>query len=359
MVRKWLVCQNGRGGRKDIFLAQDKENYYVIYAYESLNRKNRDILAREGVSEQVLKDLDAKYDRIPKNIIRAVAIGGYCAGDSVYLYPKEGKRMKFQLRVNHQKEQMDEFFVGMKRFEAPVDKKQRKWNDQVWRREGRDQVLFEKCRYVPWILSALSLVFHVGFVRNQTIGWLVGCMFSTAVPVLMTMFYPSYFTLLKGRGKKKADAWDLELPLIIHIFAMLIMPWLNWLDGWMFVKVSVICGILGVLVLLFSEEFRREKSALVAAFFVVGLAGCSTVGQINRLADESPAREYVVVAEDVYKSGGKGTSYHCVVTLPEQGEVIFRISRGLYEKLEDGDPVLVVCRDGALGIEYANVYELK
>ena len=202
MEQTWLTCQNGRGGRKDIFLAQDEENYYVIYAYESLTGKKRKILVNEGVSEAVLKKLEARYDKIPKCNIRAVAIGGYCIGDSVYLYHKEGSRMGYQLRINHEKAQVDQFFGNMPRFEAPTDKKKSKWNDQAWRREGRDQALFEKCRWVPWILSVLAFLFSFGFVRNQTILWFAGCVVSVAVPVLLTILYPSYFTLLKGlKGK--------------------------------------------------------------------------------------------------------------------------------------------------------------
>lgn len=361
MSDQWLTCQNGRGGRKDIFLAQDEEKYYIIYAYESLNRKKRAILKREGVSEQILKDLEAKYDKIPKSNIRAIAIGGYCAGDSVYLYPKKGSRMGYQLRVNHEKTRVDDFFREMPRFEAPVDKKKGKWNDHAWRREGRDQELFEKFRRVPWILSFLSILFNVGYVRNQNIAWFTGCLLSDAVAVLLTILYPSYFTLIKGmKGKKKTDAWDLSFPLIIQMIGLIMIPSLNWLDGWMILKMVLLCGAAAVVVLLlFSQEFQREKQALLVAFAAAGLVGCFMVGEVNRLLDDSPAREYVVVAEDVYKKSGKGTSYRCVVTLPEHGVVKFTISRSLYEELEDGDQVLVVCRDGALGIEYANVYGIE
>ena len=361
MERTWLTCQNGRGGRKDIFLAQDADNYYVIYAYESLNRKKRNELTREGVSDDVLKKLEAKYDKIPKSNIRAIAIGGYCIGDSVYLYPQKGSRMGYQLRVNHEKVQVDEFFGNMPRFEAPMDKKKEKWNDQAWRREARDQALFEKCRWVPWILSIFAILFSVGFMKNQNIGWFSGCLISVAVSVLLTILYPSYFTLIKGvKGKKKTDEWDLEIPLLIHVVALVMMPSLNWINDWLFLKVSVLCGAAAVIILLlFSQEFQREKDALLLAFFIAGMAGYLMVGQANRILDDTPAREYVVVAEDVYKKSGKGTSYRCVVTLPEYGEMNFHISRSLYEQLADGDDVLVVCRDGALGIEYANVYALE
>ena len=360
MGNNWLVCQNGRGGRKDIFLGQDGENYYVIYAYESLTRKKREILARDGVSEAVLKQLAAKYDRISKASIRAVAIGGYCVGDYVYLYPKDGKRMRFQLRVNHSKEQVDSFFGNMKRFEAPVDKKQSKWNEEYWRREGRDQALFEKCRFVPWVMSALSILFNLGYVRNQTAVWYFGCLLSTVIPVAMTILFPQYFTLLKGRRNKKADAWDLAMPLYIHIFVLVMMPSLNWINDRLFLQVFLICGtVAAVVLLLFSKEFQRQKDALLLAFFIAGVAGYLMVGQVNRILDDSPAREYVVVAEDVYKSGGKSTSYHCVVTVPEQGQMNLNISRSLYEQLADGDEVLVVCREGALGIEYASLYEIE
>ena len=269
--------------------------------------------------------------------------------------------MRYQLQVNHQKAQVDAFFGNMPRFQAPTDKKKNRWNDQAWRREGRDQALFEQCRWMPWILSGLSILFNVGFVRNQTIIWFAGCVISVAVPVLLTILYPSYFTLLKGmKGKKKADAWDLEFPLFIHTITLIIMPPHNWLNDWLFLKVSLICGTLAaVVLLLFSEEFQREKDALLVVFVAAGLVGCFMMGEVNRLLDDSPAREYVVVAEDVYKKSGKGTSYRCVVTLPEYGEMNFHISRSLYEQLADGDEVLVVCRDGALGIEYANVYALE
>lgn len=360
MEQTWLTCQNGRGGRKDIFLAQDEENYYVIYAYESLTRKKRKILANEGVSEAVLKKLEARYDKIPKSNIRAVAIGGYCIGDSVYLYPKEGARMGYQLRINHEKAQVDQFFGNMPRFEAPTDKKKSKWNDQAWRREGRDQALFEKCRWVPWILSILAVFFNVGFVRNQTIIWFAGCIISLVVPVLLTILYPSYFTLFIVGGKKRADAWNLAMPIFIDLFVLIAMPGLHWLNGWTVLKVSLICGTVAVLtLLLFSREFQRAKAWLLSVFFMAGLGGHLMIGEVNRILDDSPAREYVVVAEDVYKKSGKGTSYHCVVTLPEYGVVKFTISRSLYEQLADGDEVLVVCRDGALGIEYANVYGIE
>lgn len=356
----WLVCQNGRKGRKKILLAQDGEAYYVIDAYNGLTRKKKEQLVRCAVSEALLRRLEVRFDRILKSSIRGVSIGGYGAGDAVYLYPDSGKRMKFILMVNHQKDHVDDFFEKMERFAAPVDKKLKNWNKESWRREGRDQATFEQCKYVPWALSGLSLVCNIGYARSQNWLWYVCCLLCVAVTVLLTILYPSYFTLMvRAKGEKK-DAWELAWPIFIHFLTLICMPALNWLNDWLIPGVAAACGVVAVAVLgLFSEEFRRKKSALWMVFFVAGLCGCFMVGQVNRVFDSSADQTYYLAVEDTYKSGGKSTSYHCCVTLPDGREAELSITRALYDELEAGDSVLVVHRKGALGIEYANAYAVE
>lgn len=352
----WLICQNGRKGRKRILLAQDASAYYAIDACHYFTRKKRERLASCGVSESLLRELEVPYQRIPKENIRGVAVGGCCALDMIYLYPTSGNRMKFILETNHTKAHVDAFFAGMERFEAPEDRKGEKWNAEYWRREGRDQTAFEQCKPIPWLLTGVSLVCNVGFALTKSRFWCVACLFPIVVGILLTILYPSYFALITAKKGKRNEAWELSAPVYISVFTGICMPALNWLNDWMIPVVALVCGLAVTVTLgLFSEEFRRNRQQLWKVFLIAAAAGWLTVGQINRTFDTSPVQRYYLVAEDVYKSGGRSTSYHCVVTLPDGHKSNLRISRALYEELDEGETVLVEYREGALGIEYAAV----
>ncbi len=351
---QWLLCQNGRQGRKRLYFTQDAQAYYLL---EDVTNQKQEKLRGESISEELLHSLNIRYERIEKSKIRAISIGGYGAGDAFYLYPESGKRKKYLLKSAYSKAELDVFFAGMKRFEAPTDKKQKRWDSDSWRKENRDQEVYEKCKYVAWGLAGLSAVCAIGYGKMQNGLWLCACLLCLLVSVILTICYPSYFTLMLPRKKEKSDAWELGWSVIIELFAFMCMPALNWVNFNQVMWVGAGVGILAALVLaLTSEEYRKKPEQLLIVLLIAGVLGYQLVGQFNRVFDSSAAYRYELTVENLHtQKPRKGArSYYCEVTLPDGREAQMKISRSLYESLEEGAYIQVVYREGAFGIEYLN-----
>ena len=360
----WLICQNGRGGRKEILLAQDAQAFYAIHVYDGLTRDKRSVLEKQGVSEALLKELHVHHDKIPKNGIRGIAIGGYSAGDAVYLYPKSGSRMKFQLRVNHEMQQIEDFFGKMPRFSAPVDKKEKKNNSEYWRREGRDQKAYESVGILIPIMTVFSFLTSIMYGRTGAWYWFLGCLLCVVLPVVLDILYPQYFTLIIAGKGKKSDALEASWMFFGVIFILLVMPGKNWVDRPLFWIMMLMCGIAGVLILgLLAEEFRRKKEYLFGVFFFAAVLGVTLVGHANEVFDFGEPVSYILEVQELdYWRGGRRNRtehYECVVTLPDGREAEMNINQEFYDELEVGDLVCVELSSGAFGIEYTNAYPVE
>lgn len=360
----WLICQNGRGARKEILLAQDQKSFLVIDSDAGLTFDKRNRLELEGVSEELLKRLDVPYEAIPKSSIRGIAIGGYAAGDAVYLYPKSGGRRKFQLRVNHEKDQINGFFADMQCFTAPVDKKEKKNNAEYWRREGRDQKTYESLGIIIPIMTVFSFLTAILYGRTGAWYWFIGCLLCVVLPPILVILFPQYFTLIMAAKGKKSDALEASWIFFGVAFILIIMPARNWVDQRLFWIAMLLCGIAGVLLLgLLAEEFRRKKEYLFGVFFFAAVIGATLVGHANEVFDFHEPVSYILEVEDLdYWRGGRRNRtkhYECVVTLPDGREAKMNIDKETYDVLEIGGPVRVVVGSGAFGIEYANAFPLE
>lgn len=348
----WLVLQKGR---KVSLLAQDHRAYYVIDVDEHLSYEMEMWLAGRGISEELLRELKLSYEFISKTAVRGVAIGGWTAGDSVWLYLNSGKR-RYVLSDDCSKEWMDRFFLGVARFTPPKEKS--KPSEDDWRKARQDPELYEKMKYVPPILTVLNVIFGIAYLLNRTWPLYLVWLLCLAAPVVMDILYPAYFTLIPEKKGKKKDAWELEFPLLAHVILLILLPDINWLnDGAYLAVIALSGGGVTLLLGLLAEEFKRRKGYLWAVFLLAGLIGMFSAGQINEVFDFSQPEAYVLVVEDLgHTSSRRNRRYECEVTLPDGRQVELDISRSLYNQLEIGDQVLVELSTGALGIEYANVY---
>lgn len=356
--KPWLVCQNGRKGKKRILLAQDQEAYYAVDAYGGLTRKKENFLEEHGVSEAILQKLELPYERICKSSVRGVSISGYSAADAVYLYLDSGKRLKFLLKVNHLKDHVESFFGDLKRFEPPRDKKQRKWNSEAWRREGRDQELFEAFRYAVPALTAFGFVSALCYVCTDSWIWFSGCLITVASAVALDILYPRYFTLIMAGKGKTSDAWELSWAFFGVMFFLIMSPSKNWLNDRDFWLTLLLSGVVGTVILGFlAEEFRRRRDQLPLVFLIAAFFGFTLIGHANEVFDFRDPQVYVLQVQELQSHESRRVdTFECTVTLPDGREAELDISRSLYNELEVGDLVRVEHSVGALGIEYANAY---
>ena len=355
MNAPWITC---RMGKKLYLLAKDEKAYYLIEVGKNLDYATEEWLEQQGVSEMLLKELKLPFTYIPKSNLRGVAITGNEAGEYIYLYLRSEKK-KVMLELDYEPEWMNEFFLGFPRFTPPADKSSKKKKEANWRREKRDLELFNKLFWVPWVLGLTGFGVNLVFAWARSLFWFCLWLVMLALPVVLVILMPGYFTLIPVDKGKKADARELYFPMLINLFAILPMINNNILDDGMFWPVFGIGGAVCFVVLILAEEFRREPVYLILFAFLGGVFGVGPVSEANELLPHELPQAYVLEAEDVYKSGGKTDDYYCTVTLPDGREENLEISRKLFDSLREGDLVRVEVGEGFFGIEYANVYPME
>ena len=355
MNAPWITC---RMGKKLYLLAKDDKTYYLIEVSKNLDYAMEEWLEQQGVSEELLKELQLPFTYIPKSNLRGVAFIGNQAGEYVYLYLKSEKK-KLMLELDYDVDWMSDFFSGIDRFTPPAEKKNGKKKGESWRREKRDPELYNKLSWVPVTIGILSLAVNMGFLWFRSVIWLVLWLVLIMIPTVLVTLMPGYFTLIPVDKGKKADAWELYLSVFPHVFGMLAMMGNNLLDDRAFWSVIGICAVGCFSVLLLAEEFRREPMWLILVAVLGGFYCMGVAGEANELLPHDEPQAYVLEVEDTYRSGRKIRIYYCTVTLPDGRTENLQISRKLYDSLEVGDLVRVDVGEGFFGIEYANVYSVE
>ena len=350
MHTPWLTC---RVGKKVSLLARDDKAYYIIEVGRRLDYAMAECMERQGVSEELLKELQLPFEYIPRKVLNGVGFSGYQPGDMLYLHLKDGKHI-LKLAEDVKPDFFRDFFPGTPRTRVP--KRIAEKHNPDWRKEKRDKILYEKLIWVPAALVFASLLVNFGYYQTGNPIWFTLCLLVLAIPVVLDIAMPAYFTIFFEEKHKKPDAWSLEAPLMISLVAMMITNRSNILDDSAFWQIIGITASVSGLVCLLAEEFRRKPIWLLAAVFMGGLFGPFTVAQANEVYALEEPQACILKVEDTRISSGRNTSYYCIVTLPDGREESFSISRRFYNSLEAGDLVRVEIGEGLFGFEYANVY---
>lgn len=352
---QYLIVQQGQN--KHCLLLRNGSQFHIVSVDRRLTKEVEEkLLAMYPCSDQSLSELGITYEKISP---RGVAVTGTHAGETVILYVGKKKR-KFILSDDYNENTMNAFFAGILQFTPPQHTKRRK-SDQDWRRENRNPELYHKLRFVTVFLSVLVTIFSVGYLIHQTWIWYLGCLLCLMVPVVLDIVFPAYVTLMWPVKGEKTDALELGWVYFIHLLALMLFPAHNWLNEKItYLSWGVVGGIAALVLGLFAEEFRRNKTNLIVVFLFVGILGTFVVGHVNEVFDFSEHNTYLLTVEDLQDTRSRRNShYACTVTLPDGRQVELDISREFYMTLETGDRVLVEHSVGALGIEYANAFPLE
>ena len=350
MNAPWITC---RMGKKLCLLAKDEKAYYIIEVGKKLDYATEEWLEQQGVSEELLKELQLPFEYIPRKALNSLGYSGFRPGDALQLNLKNGKRILTLAEEVDQSFYRD-FFPGLLRTKVPRETSEKQ--NPRWRQEKRDKILYKKLSWVPAALIAASLLVNFGYRQTGNPVWFTLSLLVLAAPVALDILMPGYFTIFFSEKNKKQDARSLEAPLFISLVAMMIPERFNILDGnalWWFIGIGA--AVSGLLCLL-AEEFRRKPIGLLAAVIVGGLFGAFALAHMNVVYAPEEPQSYVLAVEETRISTGKNTSYYCTVILPDGREESLSISRKFYESLEEGDPVRVEVGKGLFGIEYANIY---
>lgn len=349
-IAPWITC---RMGKKLHLLAKDEKAYYIIEVGKHLDYATAEWLEQQGVSEELLKELQFPFEYIPRKALTSLGYSGFRPGDVLQLNLKNGKRILTLAEEVDQSFYRD-FFPGLLRTKVPRETSEKQ--NPRWRQEKRDKILYKKLSWVPAALIAASLLVNFGYARTKNPIWFSLCLLVLLAPVALDILMPGYFTIFFTEKSKKPDAWPLEAPLMISLIAMMVTRRFDILEGdamlWMIGMAALASGLLCLL----AEEFRRKPAALLAAVFMGGLFGSLAVAQANVVYAPEEPRAYILEVEETQKSGGRNTTYYCTVTLSDGREESLSVSRKHYDSLNAGDYVRVELGVGLFGFEFANVY---
>lgn len=352
---KWLTC---RHKNRMYLLAQGETGYYAIEVGRNLDYATEEWLYQQGVTEELLKELLLTYQCFPRSEICGIAIGGNFAGDMISLYHQKGKRCDFILELDYDEDLLEELFMNIPRFQPP--KKLSQKDDRDWREKEQDPELFEKLKFVAPACVIAAAGAACGYIMTIHWIWFTLCLICLAVQFALLIFMPAYFTIAHPKGAKKQKAWELYFSLLVIPCILVFRSRVNLLsdsDFW----VTILIGIAAGLALYpFLVDLHMDKWGLLYVILFGALAGMLIIGRANQVYDFSEKESYVLEVEDLYStSTRRSRSYYCVVTLPDGREEALAVSRNVYNQLEEGDLVEVQHGQGALGMEYANVYQLN
>ena len=347
----WIRC---RTGMTQILLARDEKAYYIIEVGKKLDYATEEWLESQGVSEELLKELQLPFTYIPRKMIQSIDFTGQKAGDRLHIKLKKDKKV-VSLGENLTDDRIREFFDGILRTRIPKENIVNRRNAN-WRREKRDPVLYKKLWWVSVALGAVSAFSLIGFHQTKSPFWFTLCLVMMGAPVALDILMPGYFTIFFSEKNKKPDAWSLEIPLAISYFGMVFCGRLNTFDDGAFLKIAGLCALGAMLICLLAEEFRRKPIWVLMPLALGAMCVSFAVCHANVVYAPEEPQSYVLAVEDTRISSGKNTSYYCTVTLPDGREMELSISRTLYRELEVGDYVRVDHGVGALGLEYASAH---
>lgn len=353
----WIKC---RKDGKNCILARDDKAYYIIRLVKGLDHDTAKWMKQQGISEELLKELQMSFEYIPKTALRGVAISGSTVRQNIYLYLKSGKR-RLTLRADYDPEWMEDFFADIPRCQAPAQLPTQTEQKRDWRAGKQNPVLLEKLRVVPPVLLATGTLSSVGFVRTGHWIWFTLCLAVLAAIFGLAMAMPVYFTLHQPEKKKSTRALELDLPLLAMFLILMLRFRMNWLSYDALWIVFCIGAAAGIGVYWFAKDLHGVKWSAAMVLLYGAVAGYYLIGQANEVYDFHVDERCVVQVEEMSSSRSRkgGTTWYCTVILPDGREVELKIPAGLYRELEEGDYVRVEYGTGVFGIEYANAYSYE
>lgn len=349
----WIVCRNGK---QVCLLAKDEKAYYIIEVGKRLDYAVEEWLMQQGISEDLLKELQLSFTFIPKNALRGYAISGCEAGEYVYLYLKSEKK-KLILEDDYDPEWMDDFFKGIHSMSTP---KKKNPGDNNWRKQYRNPETYDKLKYVAPVFLFCGLVSGLSWMLTRH--WLAftACVGLCAVQLLLVLCFPVYFTIFLPKGAKKQCVWNLDISIWCCGIWLLFGLSEDWLDFHALLW-QIPLGIgLGALIYWRVRDLHRKPWGLFSCLLLCCFITMLLAGKANIVYDFTPGESMVLEVEDLHTSSGRrSTSYYCTVILPDGGTEKISISRSLYLELKEGDLVRVEHNIGALGMEYSKVYPIE
>lgn len=343
-------------GDSSFILLRNPTHFHLIRIDADLSESRMERLLRiYPCDTDQLHKLGVHFSAFKATNLRGIVITGYQAGDTLELW-LGGDVREYQLGTDYSDEILSCFFYGylITRRLPP------KW-------EGLDPSLIRK---ITWSLNGFSIacamIFH--FISVPYTLWSVLCILCQFSALILTLIYPSSFTLADESKKQKLNINKGKGHLLPAYIGPGFALCLRALTDFTFTDrtfeilllVSLVTSLaLCAVYILINKGLRNGLANAIAVIFAIVFLSLGAVGQLNYLLDFGHVeRQIVEVVDKQITRQTKSTSYDCTVQLPNGEFMELTLSARKYKDIDIGDDVIVAHYDGAFHIPFSTVETL-
>lgn len=340
-------------GDASYILLRSPTHFHLIRIDADLSESKMERLLRiYPCDTNQLHKLGVHFSAFKATNLRGVVITGYQAGDTLELW-LGGDIRQYQLATDYSDEMLSSFFSGhlITRRLPP------QW-------EGLDPSLIRK---ITWSLNGFSIACAIlfYFISVPYMLWSVLCILCQASALILTLIYPSSFTLADDSKKPKRyinkGKGHLLLTCIAPGFALCLRTMTDFTFTDRSLGILLLVSLVTSLVLCavyiwINKGLRNGLVNAIAVIFAIVFLGLGTVGQLNYLLDFGYVdRQMAQVVDKQVTRQTKSTSYDCTVQLPNGEFMELNLSARRYQDIDIGDDVIVAHYDGAFHIPFSTV----
>ena len=175
------------------------------------------------------------------------------------------------------------------------------------------------------------------------------------------MLFPKYISLKdKPRyetnieyGKLNIIHIELVFPSILALFSLIENRlYMHYNTPKLLLYSAILFVVLISLLLIVTKEYKKEKSAIVIIIIVCLILSPTIIHKIDTAYDFSPSKEIYCEITDIptWTDNNNEITYYLTIHYNDK-DIKTEVTKETYEKYKVGDKILVLEKQGALGIE--------
>lgn len=353
-------------------LIKGADKYYFVYTGNEISGLDSDELKTDFSDENTYKTKKKDFSIARSDVTSIVYKTNrlknvdFENSGSIVIY-NNGNRKSFQVMDNISVDEMEKFFEGIKF--SVKQKNQSSLAESLPIKNIDDEFdssFIKRMKLVFTVLTAASMLIGASFLFLDFNYKLMSvlCMMLFAAFFILYIKYDKLFSLEDEQDAPvfTKDKINLSYSIFLPCFAlglrsMLDFNIISYRMFWIFTGIVFLAIMF--MFFMFSDEYKRKKSAIGLIIIAALFFAPSSVIQMNYVFDNSPES---LTRSEIYSmrisEGSKAPDdYLLEVDISTGQKMEMKVSKEYYESVSVGDKVLVVEKEGFLNIPYAYINE--
>ena len=307
------------------------------------------------------KDYTLKFEEVDK--ITASIKNNYHIMDygNLKITLKNGKSKRYGLINLFEEKELKLFFNNNIEISNKVDNIDS--NENIINNKDKDKMnKLNKFFFIFSIISSIIFGVYFMFLNNIAQAILTTlCIIICLIPFVLYIIFPKYISIKeKPRYDSNIQKGKLNIIQNALVFPILFVL-ISLIDGYVFVyydfvKLLIYSAILFIIfisiLLACNKEYKKEKSALVVIIFVCLFLSPAIVHKVNTSYDFSSSQEIYcqIIDKPTWTNNNDETTYYLTFNYKDKS-IKAEVSKEAYEKYNIEDNIVVIKKQGLLGIE--------